>query len=93
MLKVDSIEAQVADDAVKSGLSLNSAWRMVSEHRRQETLTSVTNSALHGLVMRLYPKVQKVQQSKQGTCDVECNWAKARLGWSTQLLIRFGELD
>jgi hypothetical protein len=37
--------------------------------------------------------VQKVEQNKQGTGDVESNWAKARLGWSTQLLISFGELD
>ena len=44
-------------------------------------------------MIRLKPHVSAIGDSKQGNLDMDSPWAKARLGWVTQLLIRFGVLD
>lgn len=92
-LGIESIEAQIVVDAIEDGLSFKKAWQAVNWHRKEESLPSVTFACVYSLLFRLQPKRQPVKELKQGTRDVDSNWARARLRWSTQLLIRYGELD
>ena len=93
ILDMDSVEASLLADKIEDGVSLPTCWDIINEHRQQEQKPSVTYSAVYGLLQHMQPKQQLVKVHRQGNADVELPGAKARHGWATQLLVRYGELD
>jgi hypothetical protein len=54
---------------------------------------SVGLSAVRKTIKRLRPVIRKVRKRRQGSTDASCPWAKARLGWVTQLFMILGKHD
>ena len=50
-------------------------------------------SCVYATYMKLQPDIKPIKAIKQGSNDPTSPWAKARLGWVVQLLIRLGQLD
>jgi hypothetical protein len=92
-LATDSIEAQIVADCLESGFSLSLTQWMVNQHRKETEEDSLTQSPIRHLMQRLKPSVRKVKKQAQGSTDpTSKKWALARLGFNTQVLIRFGKL-
>lgn len=92
VLKIDSADAQVIADCLESGLSVDKTRCILNNHRLEIGLEGVSRSAVDSLVLRLKPKIEIITKRKQGSRDPTNPWSRARLLWSKQLLIRFGEL-
>jgi hypothetical protein len=56
------------------------------EHRDPVGLTTVRRK-----IQRLRSVIRKIRKRKQGSKYVNSPWAKARLQWVTQLLVRLGK--
>jgi hypothetical protein len=93
IIDLDSVEAQIAVDAVESGSSLAIAWNLVNQHRKEEGLDSVTRSAIYNVIRQCRPKSKPISYRKQGSTDPTANNSKARLAWCQQLGVRFGCYD
>jgi hypothetical protein len=91
-LATDSIEAQIVADCLESGFSISLTQWMVNQHRKETGEDSLTQSPIRHLMKRLKPSVRKVKKQAQGSSDPTSKWARARLGFNTQFLIRFGKL-
>jgi hypothetical protein len=91
-LTTDSIEAHIVADCLESGFSLLLTQWMVNQHRRETKEDSLIQSPIRHLMKRLKPLVQKVKKQAQGSTDPTSKRARARLGFNTQVLIRFGKL-
>jgi hypothetical protein len=52
----------------------------------------VSKSTVYRAFLRLQPFVTPIKKRPQGNCSKDSVWAKARLEWVTQLLVRFGIL-
>ncbi len=91
-LATDSIEAQIVADCLESGFSISLTQWMVNQHRKETGEESLTQSPIRHLMKRLKPSVRKVKKQAQGSTDPTSKWARARLGFNTQFLIRFGKL-
>jgi hypothetical protein len=94
LIIVGSVEEQILADAIESGCGFRQATRLVNEHRKQldppPGLLEVVVSAVYGAHLRLEPVVTAILDRKQGSFDKTSGWAKARLMFVLQLLIRFG---
>lgn len=98
LIKLGSVEEQIAADAIEGGLGYRQATLLVNEYRaalpRPEGTAPPHNiciGAVHGAMMRLKPVTTQVLISKQGSFDASSGWAMARHKWTLQLLVRFGE--
>ena len=91
-LDTDSNEAQIVADCLESGFSLSLTQWMINQHRKESGEDSLTQSPIRHLMKRLKPSVRKVKKQAQGSTDPTSKWARARLGFNTQVLIRFGKL-
>jgi hypothetical protein len=92
ILATDSIEAQIIADCLESGWSLSLSQWMVNQHRKEAQEESLTLAPIRHLMKRLKPVVRKVKKQAQGSNDPTCKWARARVNFNTQVLIRFGKL-
>ena len=92
VIKSDSVEAQIIADGLESGLSVERTRQILNNHALDEGNEGFTRSAVDSLVTRLKPRIEKVTKRKQGSIDPKNPWSRARLLWSKQLLIRFGEM-
>ena len=92
IIMIDSIEAQVVADCLEGGLSVERSRQMLNEHMLENNKEGYTRSAVDSLVLRMNPRIEKITKRKQGSRDPNNPWSQARLLWSKQLLIRFGEL-
>jgi hypothetical protein len=91
-LATDSIEAQIVADCLESGFSLSLTQWMANQHRKETEEDSLTQSPIRHLMKRLKPSIRKVKKQAQGSTDPTSKWARARLGFNTQILIRSGKL-
>ena len=92
LIKLDSPEAQIIADGIEGGLSINGTWQNVNQHRLEGGLELLSESAVVSTIRRLKPKLKRVKRRKQGSTGPNSPWSRARLEWTTQLLVRFGEL-
>jgi hypothetical protein len=63
----------------------------INEYREEENLPDVGLSNVRRTMNRLPPVIRTVKRRKQGNRNPDSPWAKARLRWVTQLLVRLGE--
>ena len=92
MLGDDSFEMQIIADAMEGGFGLRHTQELVNEHRRDNHLTVVGLTTIWTAYLRLDPVITPIRKRKQGTTEVDSPWAKARLEFVTQILVRFGLL-
>ena len=92
LISLDSPEAQIVADGIESGLSMKRTWNNVNLHRQEGNLEMLSESSVISAYRRLKPKISKIRKRKQGSNDPTSSWSRARLEWTTQLLVRFGEL-
>jgi hypothetical protein len=86
-LTTDSIEAQIVADCLESGFSLSLTQWIVNQHRKETKEDLLTQSPIRHLMKRLKPLVRKVKKQAQGSTDPTSKWARAGLGFNTQVLI------
>jgi hypothetical protein len=84
-------EYQILIDSVEKGYSLVNAMHQINEYREEEHLPDVGLSTVRRTMNRLRPVIRRVKRRKQGNRNPDSPWAKARLRWVTQLLVRLGE--
>ena len=99
LIDLESVEMQIAADAIEANLGYTQATYLVNEHRRAvimpagvPPLIDVGRSAVVSAMQRLKPTITPILDSKQGSSEEISAWAKARLGFCGQLLIRGGQL-
>jgi hypothetical protein len=92
LLALESTEAQIVADCLESGFSLSLTQWSINQHRKEAQKPSLTLSPIRHLMKRMKPVVGKVKKQAQGSTDPTSRWARARLGFNTQVLIRFGKL-
>ena len=90
IITLGSIEEQMVADHMERGLGLTQTTNLINLHRQESGLEEVGRSAVYSAHLRLDPVETPISDAKQGTFDEESPWAKARLMWVLQLLIRFG---
>jgi hypothetical protein len=93
VIETDTASAQIIADALESGLSFVQARDLVNLHLEEEKEPLVTVSAIRGCYQRLGAKTIRIPKKRQGTTDIDSPWAKARVRFNTQFLIRSGKLE
>ena len=91
-IDVGSLEAQLVADCMEDCLSLKATLDIVNDSRQDMASECFTMSSIRTMVKALKPKVLKTTKIKQGKKDPDSAWARARVNWVQQLLIRFGRL-
>jgi hypothetical protein len=91
-LAIGSIVAQICANTQEEGFSVTMTWNAVNQHCRKASQPSVTKAAIIGLMTLLKPKLNKIKKVSQGSRDPNLTWAVARWLFSTQFLIRLGQL-
>ena len=89
VLDVKSFEAQIVADCLEEGSSIQQATNLVNKHRMDNEIELVSESAVYELSRRLLPSVLPIKKLKQGSNDVNSDWAISRHHWIMQLMIRF----
>jgi hypothetical protein len=84
-------EYQILIDSVEKGYGLVTVMHQINEYMEEEHLPDVGLSTIRRTMNRLRPVTRRVKRRKQGNRNPDSPWAKARLRWVTQLLIRLGE--
>jgi hypothetical protein len=87
-----SIEAHIVADCLESELSLPPTQWMVNQHHKETEEDSLTQSPIRNLLKRLNPAIRKVEKQSQGSANPTSKFARARLGFTTQVFIRFSKL-
>ena len=93
LIRIESPEAQIVANGIESGLSIRRTWQNVNHHRLECGLELLSESSVVSVIRRMKPKLKKIRKRKQGSTDPDSPWSRARLQWSTQLLVRFGEIE
>ena len=88
MIKVNATEAQIVADAHEDGFSFVSCTETLNKYLLENDLDFVTTSQVQGVIKRLEPDASAIEKAKQGSSDPESPWAKARVQWIVQLLVR-----
>lgn len=78
-------------DSVEKGYGLVTATHQINEYREEQGIPEVGLSTIRRTMNRLGPVIRKVKRRKQGNRNPDSPWAKARLRWVTQLLVRLGK--
>jgi hypothetical protein len=81
-------EYQIVIGVVEKGKGAAMALLLLNKYRSTEGRDPVGISAVRNTVKRLRPVIRSVRKRKQGNKDKNSPWAKARLGWVTQILVR-----
>ena len=84
-----SEEERTIAHLVESGCSIGFTTQLLNRGNTPQNQFSV--SSVYTCIKRLKPKVSKIKKRQQGRVDKASPWAKARLGWASQLLTRMGE--
>ena len=90
MIQVDSTEAQITADVLEKGSSVPQSLLMVNQCRLNEGLDEISESQTHGAIDQLMPLRAKLLKGKQGSTDPDSDWAKGRLNFCMQFLVRCG---
>jgi hypothetical protein len=83
-------EYQILIDSMEKGYGLVTAMHQINEYRQEIDLTEVGYTTVRRTMNRLGPVIRRIRRRKQGNRDPKSPWAKARLRWVTQLLVRLG---
>jgi hypothetical protein len=81
---------QLIADYREHGLSNSQTTLMINMYCKKNKLRTVRRSAIVACEKRMTRMIVPVTKRPQGSLDKKSNWARARYGWVTQLLIRFG---
>lgn len=92
LIQLGSLEEQIVADNMEAGLGLTQTTKLVNVYRQEEGLADVGRSAVHSAYLRLEPVVTQILDAKQGSYDKHSTWAKARLMFVLQLLVRLGRM-
>jgi hypothetical protein len=76
---------------MESGYGLVTAMHQINEYRVELDLYDVGYTTVRRSMKHLDPDIRKIRRRKQGKRDPNSPWAKARLRWLTQLLVRLGK--
>ncbi|CAJ1968651.1 unnamed protein product [Cylindrotheca closterium] len=101
VVKRGSVVEQTIANLVETGSSIEEATNLLNEELKEKHATNDCDSPLvlysvssvYTCIKSLKPKVSKIKLRSQGRVDENSPWAKARLGWATQLLIKLGLLE
>jgi hypothetical protein len=86
----DLLEMQIIAELIEDSLGLRMTTEMFNQHLEENGQERrVSKSTVCRAFLRLQPFVTPIPQ---GNCSKDSVWAKARLEWVTQLLVRFGIL-
>jgi hypothetical protein len=81
---------QLVADYREHGLSYSQTTLMINMYCKKNNLRTVRRSAVVSCEKRMTRMVVPVTKRPQGSLDKKSNWARARYGWVTQLLVRIG---
>jgi hypothetical protein len=84
-------EYQIFIDSMESGYGLVTTMHQTNEYRLELDLLDVGYTAVRRTMKRLDPVIRNIRRRKQGKKDLNSPWAKARLMWVMQLLVRLGK--
>jgi hypothetical protein len=84
-------EYYILIDSVEKGYGLVTATNKTNEYREEQGILEVGLSTTHRTMNQLGPVIRKVKRRNQGNRKPDSPWAKARLRWVTQLLVRLGK--
>jgi hypothetical protein len=84
-------EYQILIDSVEKGYELVRATRQINEYLEEQGILKVGLSTTHRTLNRLGPVIRNFKRRKQVNRNPDSPWAKARLRWVTQLLVRLGK--
>ena len=89
----DSLEMQIIADLMEDSLGLQMTTEIFNQHLEENGCERrVSKSTVYRAFLRLQPFVTPIKKRPQGNYSRESVWARARLEWVTQLLVRFGIL-
>jgi hypothetical protein len=80
-------------DVVEKGKGTRMALLLMSKCREIKQLGSVGLTGVPLTIKRLHYVLRKVRKRNQYNQDPSCPWARARLGWVTQLMMRLGKYE
>ena len=80
-------EKMIADHK-ESGLSFEETTQAVNDVRHKENSPLFRVGAIKGVIARLPKRIVNLTRKAQGSYDESSDWAKARLGFSLQVLVR-----
>jgi hypothetical protein len=83
-------EYQIIVDVVEKVKGSEMVLLLLNQYRETKALGSVGLTTVRWAIKRLRPGICKIRKRKQGNKEVHSPWANARIGWSTQLLVRQG---
>jgi hypothetical protein len=86
-------EYQILIDSMEQGYGLVTAMHQINEYREEEIMPEIGLTTVRRTMNRLGPVLRKVKRRKQGNKEPTSPWAKARLRWATQVLVRLGEQE
>jgi hypothetical protein len=89
-VNLDSLEAEMVASAIEDGMSFRTALSYINTWLQSKGKGLWTYWNITSLVQRLNPEWQTVGGQSQGSRDPNSKWARARKGWVTHLLVRFG---
>jgi hypothetical protein len=78
-------------DSVEKGNGLVTATHQINEYREEQGIPEVGLNTTRRTMNRLGPVIRKVKRRKQGNRNPDSPWAKVRMRWVTQLLVRLGK--
>ena len=94
--KLDSEEAEIIADCIEAGLSINKTLFLVNDHLKEDMNDEdefANLSSIISVVQRLNPQLKRVRKRKQGSCDPDAPWSRARVLYIKQLMVRLGVFD
>jgi hypothetical protein len=83
-------EYQILIDSMEKGYSLVTAMHQINEYLQEINLTEAGYTTTRRTMKGPGPVMRRIRRRKQGNRDPKSPWAKARLRWVTQLLVRLG---
>ena len=89
LILMDSVENQIIVECMEMGWSLTETMHLINLYRDSQSAMQVGRSSVHSAYLRLYPVVSTISPQKQGNADPNSAWAKARLGYTRQMGLRF----
>jgi hypothetical protein len=92
-VNLDSVEAEMVASGIEDGMSFRGALSYINTWLQTQGKGLWTYWNITSLVERLNPEWQLVGGQSQGSRDPNSKWARARKGWTTHLMVRFGVAD
>jgi hypothetical protein len=84
-------EYQILIYYVEKGYGLVTATHQINEYHEEQLIPEVGLSTIRRKMDRLGHVIRKVKRRNQGNINPDSPWAKSRLMWVAQLLVRLGK--